>query len=292
MLTTLKNDRLTVSAESIGAELQAIDTAEGISYLWNGDPAHWTGHAPILFPIVGTLREGRAQSAQGEIALPRHGFCRRASFQTEAATQTAVTYRLSDSEETRRVYPYAFRLLVGYELLEDGVVTRCRVKNTGDKPMPFAIGGHPAFRVPLCEGEIFEEYRIAFPEPETADCPQIDLNTGLLLDGRRNRVLNGQAELTLNHGLFRGDALVFDALKSRSVRLYSTKSGRGVSLDFDGFDYLGIWSPSLDAPFVCLEPWTGMATRASEDDVFEHKLGMTELAPGDEKAFAFTIRVF
>lgn len=111
----------------------------------------------------------------------------------------------------------------------------------------------------------------------------MDLNTGLLLDGRRNRVLNGQAELTLNHGLFRGDALVFDALKSRSVRLYSTKSGRGVSLDFDGFDYLGIWSPSLDAPFVCLEPWTGMATRASEDDVFEHKLGMTELAPGDER---------
>lgn len=292
MLTTLKNDRLTVSVESTGAELQAIDAAEGLSYLWNGDPAHWSGRAPTLFPIIGALREGRAQSAEGEIVLPKHGFCRRASFAVEEASQTAVTYRLTDSEETRRGYPYAFRLLVRYELLEDGVVTRYRVKNTGDKPMPFTIGGHPAFRVPLCEGENFEDYRVAFPNPETADCPQVDLSAGLILDGRRNRVLNGQTELALNHALFRGDALIFDALKSRSVRLYSVKSGRGVSLDFDGFDYLGVWSPSLDAPFVCLEPWTGMATRASEDDVFEHKLGMTMLAPDSEKEYAFTIRVY
>lgn len=169
MLTTLKNDRLTVSAESVGAELQAIDTAEGISYLWNGDPAHWTGHAPSSSRSSARCERARPIRTRGNCTaqawvLPAGVLSDRGCY-ANGGDLSPVGQR-----GDRRVYPYAFRLLVGYELLEDGVVTRCRVKNTGDKPMPFAIGGHPAFRVPLCEGEIFEEYRIAFPEPETADC--------------------------------------------------------------------------------------------------------------------------
>ena len=158
--------------------------------------------------------------------------------------------------------------------------------------MPFVIGGHPAFAVPLTEVETFEDYRIAFPQPETLACSLVDSATGLILGGSRNQFLREKTGFTLNHVLFRGDALIFDTLQSRSVRLYSTVNGHGVKLDFEGMDILAVWSPMEDAPFVCLEPWTGSATLAEEDDVFEHKRGVTRLGPGESREFTYTITVY
>ena len=158
--------------------------------------------------------------------------------------------------------------------------------------MPFFIGGHPAFRVPLSEGETLEDYLVEFPEKETLDCPQVELGSGLIMDTVRNRFLTDRSSFALNHVLFRGDALIFDDLRSRSVSMRSVKSGRGVRLDFPDMPYLAIWTPVVDSPFVCLEPWTGMGTRVSEDDRFEHKLGAKILKPGEEQSLAFTITVF
>ena len=292
MLTTIQNDRLVVTADTRGAELQSIEAKGGLSYLWTGTPPYWSYRAPTLFPIIGALRDGHAWSAGGEITLPKHGFCRQAEFAIESAEDTAVTYRLTDSEATRKGYPYSFTLRIRYELEGDGVTTRYIVKNEGDQDMPFFVGGHPAFRIPLEEGETLEDYRVEFAQPETADCPMVDLTAGLILDTERNRFLTDRATFALNHVLFRGDALIFDELKSRRVRLYSAKSGHGVRMDFEGMQYLAIWSPANDSPFVCLEPWTGMATCASEDDIFEHKRGVTVLEPGAETFFAFTVTVF
>lgn len=291
MQTTLRNGRLIVQTDTRGAELQAIEKEGGLSYLWNGDPAYWSGRAPILFPMVGALRDKRAQSVGGEISLPQHGFARRSEWALEDASDTAVTYRLTANEETRKGYPYEFDLRVRYELEGDSVTTRFLVKNTGNQPLPYAAGGHPGFRVPLEEGETMEDYRIVFSHPETADLPQVDLRTGLIVDTVRNRFLTERDSFSLNHVLFRGDALIFDTLCSRQVKLISQKSGHGVSMDFTGFDILGIWSPASDAPFVCLEPWTGMGTKVSEDDVFEHKTGVISLEPGDIKEYAFTVTV-
>ena len=292
MLTTLKNGRLTVTADTRGAELQTIDRDDGLSYLWGGDPAYWAFHAPTLFPIIGALRGGRALSAGGEISLPKHGFCRTAEFELENADETSVTYRLTDSDATRKGYPFAFCLRVRYTLKGDGVETRYTVTNRSEQAMPFFVGGHPAFRVPLSEGETLEDYLVEFPEPETLDCPQVDLGSGLIVDTARNRFLTERSSFALNHVLFRGDALIFDELRSRSVSMRSAKSGHGVRLDFPDMPYLAVWTPAADAPFVCLEPWTGMGTRVSEDDRFEHKLGVTVLQPGKEKSLAFTITVF
>lgn len=292
MLTTLHNDQLTVTADTRGAELQTIDGADGTRYLWEGDPAYWSGRAPNLFPIVGALRGGRATSREGEVRLERHGFARKAAFTVEAADDTHVTFRLQDDGETRKQYPYAFCLRVCYELEGSTLRTVYRVSNPGDKPMPFCVGGHPAFRVPLTPGETYEDYTITFDEPETADCPQILLDSGLIDDGRRNRLITESRSFSLNHILFRGDALVFDRLRSRGVCLASRVSGRGVRMDFDGLDYFAVWSPFHDSPFVCLEPWSGTATQTSEDDVFEHKQGMRTLAPGEEAVYAFTVTVF
>lgn len=292
MLTTIQNACLSVSADTHGAELQAITTADGTDYLWNGDSAYWSYHAPTLFPIVGALRDGGASSAGGDIRLPRHGFCRTADFLLLSVNDTAVTYQLIADERTRVGYPYDFALCVTHSLSGMSVTTRYTVRNTGDKPLPFCIGGHPAFRVPLAAGERFEDYRVIFEQPETVDCTRLDENSGLVRSTDRRRFLSGGPDFRLSRALFRDDALLFDDLRSRHVRLVSDRSGHGVEMDFTGFDYFGIWSPTGNAPFVCLEPWTGTATLDCEDDVFEHKRGMTILESGQSFEVAYTITVF
>lgn len=289
---TCKNERLTFTASTLGAELQSICSAEGISYLWHGDASYWGGRAPNLFPFVGALRNGKAKSAQGEIVLPRHGFGRKAEFAVETVSPETVTYRLDATEETRKAYPYDFSFRVTHSLKENTLTTVYQVSNTGRYPLPFCVGGHPAFNVPLVPGEHYEDYRIEFPEKETIDSPQIDIASGLILDHKRNRLMTEGNSFRLNHILFRGDAIVMDGLRSRSVRLVSDRCGHGVKMDFDGMDYFAVWSPFADSPFVCLEPWTGTATQYSEDDVFEHKQGIKILAPGEEYRVSYTVTLF
>lgn len=292
MLTTLHNAHLTVSADTHGAELQSIVSANGISYLWDGDPAHWGYRAPTLFPIIGALRNDRAVSTGGPIQLPKHGFCRTADFVLTKADDTAVTYQLAADNRTRAGFPYEFLLTITHTIREASVTTQYTVCNTGDQLLPFSIGGHPAFRVPLVAGEAFEDYMVEFEQPETVDCPRLDDASGLIYSSRRNRFLSDRRAFRLNHMLFRADALLFENLRSHRVRLFSEKSGHGLEMAFDGFGFFGIWSPLRDAPFVCLEPWTGTATQDCEDDVFEHKRGMILLKSGEIHQSAYTISIF
>lgn len=291
METTIHSDKLTVLCDTRGGEQRAITSREGIEYLWGGDARFWGGRAPTLFPFVGRLRNNRASSAAGEISLPRHGLARQCEWTVESADDTSVTYYLASDENTRKGYPYDFEMRIRHAVEGSSVTTAYAVRNTGKVPLPFCIGAHPGYRVPLDERDAFEDYVVEFEYAETADCPQVGAD-GLLVDSVRNRFLSDERSFHLNHVLFRGDALVFDTLKSRSVRVYSQKSGRGLRMDFEGFDYFGIWSSSADAPLICLEPWTGTATGDSEGDVFEQKRGMRLLPPGEEAEYAFTVTVF
>lgn len=289
-LHTLKNDQLTVTASSFGAELQSVTGSDGVEYLWNGDAAYWSGRSPHLFPFVGSLRGGRAVCSQGEVVLPQHGLARKTPYEVEAADSRSVTYRLSSTEESRKGYPYDFVFRVRHTLDGRALTTTYIVENTGMVPMPFTVGGHPAFRVPLLPGENFDDYRIEFEKPETIDCPQVELPTALIVNTKRNRLMTDSRVLPLNHVLFRGEALVMDDLRSRSVRLISGKSGRGVQMDFPGMDFFALWTPvAKDAPFLCLEPWTGTGTQVTEDDVFEHKQGMRILPPGEMHTVHYTM---
>ena len=291
MITTLKNEALTVTVSSKGAEMQSL-TANGIDYLWNGNPDYWTGRSPILFPVVGGLRNGRAMAAAGEVTVPKHGFVRQSELDLIEADDTHAVYRLCASDATRAVYPYEFALLVRFALEGELVRVTYEVENTGDTVMPFCIGGHPGFHVPLTDDDCFENYVLEFEKAETLDCPQVDLQQVLIEDRIRNRVLTENDRLPINHVMFRGDALIFDRLESRVIRLKSDKTGHGVEMDFHSFPFVAVWTPVEDSPFVCLEPWTGMCTCISEDDVFEHKIGMTELPAGQTATFCYTLRVF
>lgn len=291
-VVTIQNGELSASIDSKGAQLMSLALA-GNEYLWQGDPRWWAKRAPILFPIVGSLRDGRAVSEQGEISLGRHGFARDVEHEVVAQDESSVTFEIRDTPQTREKFPYAFRLNMTYALTGEANLTQTfRVENTGDVTLPFSVGGHPAFNVPApgTANERFADYEIAFTDPWTCEAPKI-AEGGLLTYDTAALAVDHSDTMPLAHELFVDDAVMLTDVPGGTLTLRSRVSGHGVRIDFADFKYIGIWSALGDAPFVALEPWTGHATLTSEDDVFEHKRDITLLEPGavDERSFTVTL---
>lgn len=291
-VVAIQNGELSASIDSKGAQLTSLALA-GSEYLWQGDPRWWAKRAPILFPIVGSLRNGRAASEQGEVSLGRHGFARDVEHEVVAQGESSVTFEIRDTAQTREMFPYAFRLNTTYALTGEASLTQTfRVENTGDVTLPFSVGGHPAFNVPApgTTNERFADYEIAFTEAWTCEVPKI-AEGGLLAYDTAALAVDHADAMPLTHELFADDAVMLTDVPGGTLTLRSRVSGHGVRVDFADFKYIGIWSALGDAPFVALEPWTGHATLTSEDDVFEHKRDITLLDPGavDERSFTVTL---
>lgn len=280
MLTKITNNQVYVQIDTLGGQMVSLRDLHGTEYLWQGDPQYWKGQAPILFPIVGSLREGKAVIGEKTYEMPRHGLARTRQFKRLSSRTDAAVFQLKADASTKSAYPFDFILTLSYELADRSVTQFFTIENAGEGEMPFCLGLHPGFNIPLDQEERFTDYVLSFAVEETCDSPVLDPDTGLVLTGRRRPVLENSRQLRMDHALFREDALVLEGLRSRKAALYSTVSGRGVEMTFDGFDYFGIWQPQ-DAPFVCLEPWTGTATCDKEDDIFAHKRGVKRLLPGE-----------
>ena len=280
MLTKITNHQIYAVIDTLGGQLVSLKDVHGKEYLWQGDPAFWKGQAPILFPIVGSLREGKTEIDGETYSMPRHGLARTRQFQRLSSRSDAAVFRLAADADTKSAYPFDFSLTVSYELAGQSLTQLFTVKNEGEGEMPFCLGLHPGFNVPLDDEEDFGDYVLTFERGETCDSPVLDPETGLVRTAARRPVLENTRQLPLCHELFAADALVLENLRSRKVCLYSKHSGRGVEMNFDGFDFFGVWQPQ-NAPFVCLEPWTGTATCDDEDDLFAHKRGVKLLGPGE-----------
>ncbi len=291
MLYEMKNERFSVKVDSLGAQLVSLKGENGFEYLWTGDPKYWSSQAPVLFPIVGALRGGRTKIGGEWFEMGQHGFARRREFSLAEQGAGRLVFRLSSDCETEKMYPFQFALTVSYTLAEDGVSTAFTVENTGDKVMPFAVGGHPGFRVPVNEDAAFEDYTIRFEKPETQNCPAIDMSQALIDPSQVAFTLENQTEIPLRHQLFYKDALIFENLNSNKVQVVNQATGKGVEMDFSQFPMLGIWSAKNDGPYVCLEPWTGCATRTDEGDEFERKKGMSFLPAGGTAEFSFSVKI-
>lgn len=291
-ITTIGKGALSASISSKGAELQSLKLS-GVEYLWQADPALWGKHAPVLFPIVGSIRNGRADSAEGPCTMDRHGLARINEHELVSVSDdgTSVTYEFVSTPETRAAYPYDFKLNMTYTIVGEATLAQTfRVENTGAVPLPFSVGGHPAFNIPV-EGadEAYEDYEFRFAESWTADCPKL-VEGGLATYEDTFRTVDGSDTLPLSRELFRYDTMILDHVPGDTLSLVGKRSGHGIRVDFPGFDYLGVWS-APGAPFVALEPWTGHTTLTTEDDVLEHKENITILEPGavDERAFTITL---
>jgi galactose mutarotase-like enzyme len=288
----LKNDEITVEAETFGGELISIKDSAGTEYLWQGDKTYWGGHAPALFPIVGGLRDKKATIGGNKTCcMERHGVVRKLEFAMEEATENSISFAIFSNDETRARYPYDFKFTIQYIINGKNLTTKYTVVNQNDTVMPFQIGGHPGFNCPLGGEEHFEDYVVEFEQIETADCPTPVPSTGLVDVSKRTRMLDHSNTIKMSHDLFRVDAIIFDQIKSRKAKLYNPKTGKGVQISFADFDNLLVWSTANDGPFVALEPWSGLSTCNDEDDTFEKKRGVHLLPAGGSESVSYTVTI-
>ncbi len=274
-----------------GAELVSYQDASGREYIWNGDPAYWTGRNPNLFPVVGNLKDGKVTIEGNEYEMGRHGFARNSEFTVTEQGEDYVVFELRENAQTLACYPYAFCFQIIHRLTADGFSTEYRVKNTGDKTLPYCVGAHTAFCCPMNEGEVFEDYRLVFEEAE--EMPTLLLSDkGLFRNGDTEPMLSG-TELELDYSVFaRLDTIVFRGLKSNCVSLVHKDSRHGVSMGFEGFPMIAFWTKgAAKAPYICLEPWHGCAAYENESGDILDKPHVITLQPGEEKSLIYTVAV-
>ncbi|MBE6074634.1 MAG: aldose 1-epimerase family protein [Selenomonas ruminantium] len=291
MLYTLENETLCVLVRSHGAELRSIkERADETEYLWDGNPEWWKYSSPVLFPIVGKLRDGKYRVSGAEYELPGHGFGRISDFELVARQQDSIEFVLEWSEDTLKVYPWKFALYVSYELEENKIKVIWRVRNLDEKHMVFSIGAHGAFRCPIVPGERFEDYYLEFHTAEDMQNMPLD-SKGQFKHESGDMAVKG-TKLPLNYEMFRNDALAYAGQKSTQVSLRSTKSEKSLTVEAKGFPYWGYWTPDKGgAPFLCIEPWHGHADYVDFAGDFKDREGSEELAPGEEKKFSYTIAI-
>lgn len=290
MQFTLSHHGLRAAVDSHGGELVSLRDAAGTEYIWNGDPAFWPGRNPLLFPIVGNLKNGWVLFHGQPCEMSRHGFARDLDFSPVEQADDWIILELRESPETLARYPFSFSLRVCHALTENGFSTAFRVENSGSAPMPFCIGAHTAFRCPLHDGERFEDYEIVFDQTEQADTVLLTPE-GLVSHNRREPLLNETDRFPLDRAVFdRLDTIILENLRSTGVSLLHRETGHGVRLDFTGFPMVAFWTKSgCEAPFVCLEPWHGCAAADNEDGEFFHKPHCITLAPGEIRDLRYTI---
>jgi len=282
----LKSTLLSAEIAPLGAELVALRDAKGGDLLFNGDPAYWTGRAPLLFPIVGRL-PGDVLLHQG-VSYPmlQHGFARRRVFTLVSATEDTAVFALEADEETRKQYPFEFSLRVTYTLLEATLAITATVGNPGPTPLPASFGFHPAFAFPLPYGGTKADHRLIFDkqEVETIHRPVGGLFSTAT---EANPAVDGIIELD-DDTLFARDALIFQHVRSHHIR-YGVPGEPGLEVDFEGMPQLGLWGKP-GAPFVCIEPWYGHASPEGEGGEFTDKPGLAFIPPGGAKSFAMSVR--
>ena len=284
-LVRIANDHLAAEIDLFGAELHSLRDEHGRDLQWNGDPAWWTGRAPVLFPIVGAVAGDVIRVDGRSYPMAKHGFARRKPWALIAQDDAAVVLRLEADDQTRAAYPFEFRLDLRFAIERTALTMTATLSNPGSVPLPASFGFHPALRWPLPGGAARADHRIRFAQDEPAPIRRIDQD-GLLRPAPEPSPIEGRAFI-VRDGLFEDDAMIFDALASRSLR-FGTPGGTTLQVDFTGMPLLGIWTKP-GAPYLCIEPWHGIADPQGYAGEFRDKPGVIEIAPGASHDFGMRI---
>jgi galactose mutarotase-like enzyme len=287
-LVTISSGVLAAQINPLGAELWSLTDAQGREYMTDADPAFWTGHAPLLFPIVGALNGGKYRLGGDEYELPKHGFARHSQFECVERDKTSARFRLTDSKATRTAYPFAFALEMHFALEGMALRMAATVTNRGADEMPFSFGFHPAFAWPLPGGAAKDAHRVTFAKPEPQPIRRIDPPSGLLLPDAWPTPVDGRT-LTPDACLFEPDALIWDRLTSHSLT-FGAEHGSSLAVEFPDTPMLGIWQKP-GAHYLCIEPWQGIADPVDYDGDFRDKPGVVSLAPGEGRSFRTNVTV-
>ncbi len=279
MIVTISNSIISASINALGAELIRLEK-DSKNYIWSVDETYWNKTSPILFPIVGRLKNDTYSIENKTYELPRHGFARNLEFQIVNQTESSVVFVLESNSETFKNYPFEFELRLEYELDENELKIKYSVENKSEATMPFSIGAHPAFAIE----NSFSDYSLKFNQTEEFISHELD-NEQFSNSFRKINSENGQ--INLNYSLFEKDALVFKHLESNELTLLKKKEPV-LSVQLEGFPYLGIWTKP-NAPFLCIEPWCGLADNVNHNGNIFEKEGINLLHPQD--FFSRTIKI-
>jgi galactose mutarotase-like enzyme len=281
--TTISNKILSASIKHAGAELFSLIDNQNKEYIWNGNPDFWPKHSPVLFPIVGSLKNDTYTFNQKEYYLSRHGFARDMEFQLTEKTESSATFSLAYNEETLQKYPFKFELQIIYKLEENKLNIGYKVINKEEKELPFSIGAHPAFALP----EEFSNYNIQFEKEEK---PEYYLLENGLISNKKETLATSNNTVFLNYKLFENDALVFKTLQSNSLTILEN-SKPYIKVDFEDFPNLGIWTKE-NAPFICIEPWFGYSDTLEKSGDLFNKEGIIVLEAKQTFSASFNIEIF
>ena len=283
MIVTISNLNLKAQINTFGAELvslQKVETNE--EFIWEGNPEFWGKHSPVLFPIVGTLRNNSFLYDNEPYNLSRHGFAREQDFQIKSQSEQSITFSLLSNEATKLVYPFDFELLINYHLVDISLKITYTVKNIGKEMLPFSIGGHPAFSLK----EDFTKYSLKFETSENLKSYRL---IDELVSNRFDEIQLKEKNLPLSYSLFENDALIIKEMQSKSITILK---GNIPILKFDFVDFpnFGIWT-KVGAPFICLEPWVGYSDTTENSGNIIEKEGIKLLERNSEKKYTFSISI-
>ena len=296
-IISISNGSLTASIDTMGAQLMSLLKGES-EYLWQGDANWWPRRAPILFPIVGVLKDSKAESAEGTVSLARHGLARLNQFEVVEQSPSSVTLQLKSTEETRKAYPYDFELKLIFSVAGDTLTQTYEITNPANVVLPFTLGAHPAFNIPIpsVEATSLDQYHLLFTRSWTSYGPSIT-DEGLCDYTTPQRLIVDSDTLSLSWELIdREKTITLEDVPDRRITLATSteapSEAHGIQMDFEGFDYLGIWSAAPGCPFVALEPWCGIADTVDCDGIFEHKPGIISLEPEQSITKTLSVKVF
>lgn len=282
MTTTISNSILTASIKHAGAELFSIKDNQNKEYIWEGNPNFWGKHSPVLFPIVGTLKNNTYTINGKEYHLPRHGFARDMDFELIEKTESKAVFSLKSSEETLQKYPFEFELQLVYTLTENALKLEYKIINGGKEKMPFSIGAHPAIALP----DDFENYALQFEKEENLKYYLLEND---LISSKTKNLETKNNLVPLNYELFKNDALIFKTLESKSLIILNN-SKPYVKVEYNDFPSLGIWTKE-NAPFICIEPWLGYSDTDENSGNLYEKEGILVLDENKTFSAKFSITI-
>ncbi len=290
MIYTIENEILKIDVDSKGAQLYSVYSKKSnTEYLWQGDPAYWTGRAYNLFPFIGRMYNGVYTYRGKEYAIRSHGVARYNEFIVEEQTPTKLVFLLKDSEETYKEYPFHFEYRVIFEIKDNALSVCQEAKNTDEKTLICGFGGHPGINVPFGNGA-FEDYYLEFSQATNVSQQLLSENK-FMADKTEAYALQNGVKLPLRHSLFDNDAVILEGT-SQCVSVKSNKESRIVKMYYEDFKYIGFWHAcETDAPYVCLEPWSALPATEGKIDDLEQKKDMFHIDSGKTKSATFTLEI-
>ena len=287
MLISIDNGLLSLTVDTLGAQMRSLKR-NGTEYLWQGDPKYWDAQAPILFPFIARLTNDSYTYKGKRYPMTIHGFAAASEFDLAEQTGDKLVLELKSNETTLQQYPFDFTFQVIFTLKEDALETTYHVENHSRDTMPFGIGGHPGFKVPVGENEKFEDCYLEFSQECQPD--RVGFTPAVYLSGHDERYpLEESKRISLSHSLFDEDAIILKNM-AREVSLRSRVSDHSVTVSFPQMPYLGFWHwPHTDAPYVCIEPWSSLPSRQDVVEEFTCKSDLVQLEAGCEYRSTWSI---